>query len=357
MPHINLQDKIGAVHKPNMYKKILCLLLISSLLASCISISGDSEAPETHQANFVTATLAPTKPGFIPPTRTPTPVGTSTPASAITALPDCKDSAVLLRDVTIPDNTQVKAGEIFTKTWELQNSGTCPWVNYTLVFAAGDQMNAPLSAPIPDTAPNEKAQISLPLTAPSSNGTYTGYFTLNDANGKNIDIGIEKTFWVRVVVGTGSVPATSTGNISTPNIPAGGNSNCAYSQNAGYVQEIGSLINQARKNANLKALTVNGQLASAAQAHSVDMGCNNFLGHTGSDGSSILSRINQAGYHGYYVEIIAIGTPQNAMDQWQADAAHWNVVLDPQATSMGVGYAYYSGSDYGGYITVDMGNP
>jgi len=345
------------MHKPNMYKKIFCLLFISSLLASCISISGDSEARDTPQANFVTATLISIKPGFTPATRTPTPVGTSTPASAITALPDCKDGAVLLRDVTIPDNTQVRAGEIFTKTWELQNSGTCSWVNYTLVFAAGERMNAPLSAPIPDTAPNEKAQISLPLTAPMSNGTYTGYFTLNDTNGKNIDIGVEKTFWVSIVVGAGTVPATGTGNISTPNIPAGGNSNCAYSQNAGYVQEISSLINQARKNANLKALTVNGQLTSAAQAHSVDMGCNNFLGHTGSDGSSILSRINQAGYHGYYVEIIAIGTPQNAMDQWQADTTHWNAVLDPQATSIGVGYAYYSGSGYGGYITVDMGNP
>lgn len=337
-----------------MFKKLI--LIITFLLTACISISVDSKLQETPQANFVTATLAPTKQGFVPATRTPAPDTTSTPVIAITAPPNCKNSAVLLRDVTIADNTQVRAGETFTKTWEFQNNGTCPWVNYTLVFAAGDQMNAPLSAPIPVTVSNEKVQISVELTAPASAGTYTGYFTLNDVNGKNIDIGIEKTFWVKIVVGTGTAEATSASSpTKTPYIPAGGNSNCAYTKNAGYVQEIISRINQERTNAKLPALTVNPQLMAAAQGHSADMACNNFLDHTGSDGSSIGSRINQAGYYGYYVEIIAIGTPQNAMSQWLDDELHLNAILDPKATQIGVGYAYYSDSDFGGYFTVNTG--
>lgn len=217
-------------------------------------------------------------------------------------------------------------------------------------------MNAPLSAPIPVTVSNEKVQISVELTAPASAGTYTGYFTLNDVNGKNIDIGIEKTFWVKIVVGTGTAEATSASSpTKTPYIPAGGNSNCAYTKNAGYVQEIISRINQERTNAKLPALTVNPQLMAAAQGHSADMACNNFLDHTGSDGSSIGSRINQAGYYGYYVEIIAIGTPQNAMSQWLDDELHLNAILDPKATQIGVGYAYYSDSDFGGYFTVNTG--
>ncbi len=336
-----------------MYKKIIPILLIATFLASCISVSVDSE--ETAQANFVTATLVPTKQGFVPATLTPAPEATQT--LAVTALANCTDSAVLLRDVTIPDNTQVNPGEKFTKTWEFQNNGKCPWINYTLGFEAGDQMNAPLSAPIQTTLPAEKVNVSVELTAPSSNGVYSGYFTLNDASGGSLPIGIESTFWVKIIVGSITPQSTTQSSVTnTPYIPSGGNSNCAYSQNAGYVQQVIALINQARASVNLHALTVNAQLMSAAQAHSADMACNNFLDHTSSNGSWIGARLSAAGYNTYnYEEIIAIGTPQNAMDQWASDAPHWESVLNPNVTEIGVGYAYYASSDFGGYITVDFG--
>ncbi|HET7144295.1 MAG TPA: NBR1-Ig-like domain-containing protein [Anaerolineales bacterium] len=339
-----------------MYKKLFALFLMFSLLTSCISVSSDVETATPVQADFVTATLAPTRAGFVPATLTPIPENTVMPTLDGTAPASCKDSAILLRDVTFPDNTQMKAGEKFTKTWEFQNNGTCPWVNYTVKFASGDQMNAPLSAPIPDTAPKDKVLVSVELTAPSTNGTYTGNFTLNDASEKAIPIGIEKTFWVKIIVGDGTAQASGAGNsANTPYVPAGGNSNCSYSQNGGYVQEIISLINQARAGVKLPALTINPQLMSAAQTHSADMACNNFLGHTGSDGSWIGDRIRASGYNTYsYAEIIAIGTPQNAIDQWAADAPHWEFVLNPNGTEFGVGYAYYANSDFGGYITVDF---
>ncbi|HAX68816.1 MAG TPA: hypothetical protein DCY14_04355, partial [Anaerolineae bacterium] len=104
---------------------------------------------------------------------------------------------------TIQDGTRVNPGETFTKTWEFINNGTCPWYGYALKFAAGDQMNAPLSAPITDTLPKESVQVSVELTAPTANGSYTGYFTLNNPNGKDVPIGIEKTFWVKITVGSG----------------------------------------------------------------------------------------------------------------------------------------------------------
>jgi uncharacterized protein YkwD len=86
------------------------------------------------------------------------------------------------------------------------------------------------------------------------------------------------------------------------------------------------------------------------------MACNNFLGHTGSNGSWIGDRLSAAGYNTHnYEEIIAAGTPQNAMDQWASDAPHWESVLNSNFTEIGVGYAYYANSDFGGYITVDFG--
>jgi uncharacterized protein YkwD len=346
------------LHK-TMYKKIIIFPLLTVLLSSCISISVDSSSL-TSRPNFVTATLMPTRAGFVPATPTLKPEATLAPTLAITAAANCTDTAVLLRDVTIQDDTQLKPGEKFTKTWEFKNNGTCPWIDYKLTFNAGDQMNAPLSAPIPDTAPKDTVQASVELTAPSSNGTYTGYFTLNDANGRDIPIGIEKNFWVRIVVGSGSAAAVNpvAAVTNTLFVPAGGNNNCAYSANGGLAREVIALINQARAAAQLPALTVNSQLMSAAQTHSADMACNNFLDHTGSDGSWIGDRLRAAGYNSFgYSEIIAIGPPQNAINQWAADPPHWEIVLSPTMTEIGAGYAYYANSDFGAYITVDMAGP
>lgn len=345
-----------------MNKKII--LILTLFLSSCISISVDT-SQLTPRPNFITSTLIPTKPGFVPATLTPVPQITIAPTLAVTAPANCTDSAVLLRDVTVPDNTKMKPGETFTKTWEFKNNGTCPWVGYTISFASGDQMSAPLSAPIPDTAPKGTVQASVELTAPSANGTYTGYFTLNNSSGKDIPIGIEKTFWVKIIVGSGttllSQPTTSVSSsnvTNTPYIPSGGNNNCNYSANGGYASQVIALINQARAAAKLPTLSVNSQLMDAAQMHSADMACNNFLDHTGSDGSWIGDRLSAAGYNTYnYAEIIAVGSVQNAMEQWAADPPHWEIVLNPGMTQIGAGYAYYADSDFGAYITVDFSGP
>lgn len=339
-------------------KKIILILVIAMLLSSCISVEvKDADTPVP--SNFVTATLAPTKAGYVPPTMTLPPAITQTPTFVVTIDPNCLDSAVLVRDVTIPDGTQMKPGEKFTKTWEFINNGDCPWYGYTLKFAAGDQMNAPLSAPIPDTLLKKSVQVSVDLTAPTTNGSFTGYFTLNNPKGKDVPIGIEKTFWVKITVGSGgSVPqVTVSSGSQSPSGSVG--ANCNYSENASYVNQIAALINQERTNAGLSALTVNAQLAAAAQAHSADMACNNFLDHTGSDGSYINDRLARAGYAlgNGFSEIIAIGTPQDAINQWKADGPHWDVVMNKDTTALGVGYAYYANSSYGGYITVDFGSP
>ncbi len=323
-----------------MVKKILLTILISIFLTSCISIARDTR--DISVQNFVTATLIPTKAQFIPVPLTATPESLATPAPAPTVPAKCTNAAILLRDVTIQDDTHVKAGEKFTKTWEFQNTGTCPWVNATIKFSAGDPMSAPLSVPIADTLPSSKVQISVDLTAPTADGRYAGYFTLLNSNGEIIAIGTQKTFWVKFIVGAyAMMPTTLEANVAPPG-------NCIHSQNANYVSEIISLINAARADAGLPALTVNTQLAALAQSHAEDMAFNNFLSHDGSSGSFTDRMVA----YGVFGEILAIGTPQNAMEQWQRDE-HWDFVLGG-GTQIGVGYAYSSCSDYGGYFTVDF---
>src|SRR5512136_458045 len=98
-----------------MVKQITLALLLMLLLSSCIKIS--ESAPVSTPAAFVTSTLPPTKRGLTLPTDTPTvppTSGPSTPEAGSTS--SCKDGAILLADVTYPDNTRLKAGEKFTKT-------------------------------------------------------------------------------------------------------------------------------------------------------------------------------------------------------------------------------------------------
>ncbi len=265
-----------------------------------------------------------------------------------------------MEDVTVPDDTHMDAGQSFTKTWKFKNTGTCPWVGYKLVFALGNQMGAPDSAPVPQTLPGDTVDISVDLVAPAADGNYAAYFTLHTDKDQYVPIGLEKTFWVKIIVGKGSPPtaAPTSGSSSGGGNAGGGTINCKFSENGNYVSQLLSLINSARSAAKLPAVSVNYALTAAARDHSVDMACNNFLGHTGSNGSSIGRRIAAAGYAAsYYEEIIAIGTPEDAMSQWRNSADHWNVVLDPKVTEVGIGYVYYSNSDYGGYFTADFANP
>ncbi len=331
-----------------MTKKILVSILTSILLSACISIKEAPNTPGT-QHDFVTATLAPTKINLVR-TESIIPSETMTPISAVTSPAKCTDGAILLRDVTIQDDTHVNAGEKFTKTWEFQNAGTCPWVGYTVKFSAGDQMDAPLSAAVADTPPSGKVQVSVELTAPTAEGRYAGYFTLLNSNGAIIPIGTQKTFWVRFIVGTyAMIPALP----AVSPMPSG---SCIHSGNADYVSQIASLINAERVKAGLQTMTVDAQIAAFAQSHAEDMAFNNFLSHDGSDGSFFDRMRNFAVTHPGYQslgEILAIGTPQNAMDQWRRDE-HWDFVLGGGAL-IGVGYAYNSCSDYGGYFTVGFG--
>src|SRR5574340_860590 len=184
-------------------KKLSALLLTLSLaLTSCISVASETEVPTPIV--FVTSTLPPTRTLVTRATLTPTGL-VEKPTLAVTAPANCKVVAVLIDDVTIPDGTKVAAGSSFTKTWKFKNTGTCPWQGYSLNFSNGDRMGAPDSAPVQGTAAGEFVNISVNLVAPSQDGSYTGFFELQDQSGEVVPIGLENTFWVKIVVGAGGV--------------------------------------------------------------------------------------------------------------------------------------------------------
>jgi len=342
-----------------MNKKKILTILFGFVLTACASVS-QADSGTSAPPLFVTSTLPPTKQGLTLPTETPvssteTP-NPLTPHPTTSATASCRDNAILVEDVTYPDNTVIPAGEKFTKTWKLQNVGRCTWTGYTIAYSSGDRMDSPNTAPVPETEPGKPVDVSIELVAPASDGNYVGNFELHNADGDVLPIGTERTFWVKIIVGAGG--GTTSGASGTPIVSQVGNNNCIYSVNEGYVQTLINLINQARADVGRAPLTVNAQLTAAAQGHSLDMACNSFLNHSGSDGSWIGDRLLAAGYpNSYYLEILAIGLPQDAMNQWRTDKDHWDAVLNSRVTEIGAAYVYSKFSSYGSYWTVNMGGP
>lgn len=134
-----------------------------------------------------------------PPTLPPPPPTATQPPPPPSATPGCTDVSTFVSDVTIPDNTNKNAGDDFTKTWRLRNSGTCTWTSdYDIVFVSGDAMGADASDNLPgNVSPGSTVDVSMDMTAPSSNGTFKGNWRLRNDDGVLFGV----TFYVQIVVG------------------------------------------------------------------------------------------------------------------------------------------------------------
>jgi len=114
------------------------------------------------------------------------------------------DQAQFISDLTVPDGSTFAPGAAFTKTWRLQNIGSCTWTtSYKIVWAGGDQMGALASVNMPVTvAPNQMVDISVKMTAPATAGNYKGLWKIKNVAGVQFGIGdsANDPFWVNMGV-------------------------------------------------------------------------------------------------------------------------------------------------------------
>ncbi len=159
-------------------------------------------APRIVRGGTVPPTSTPTVTG-VPPTPTPTVTGTP-PTPTSTPIPTACDRATFITDISIPDGTTFTGGTPFTKTWRLQNVGTCTWTtSYALVFFSGDAMSAIPVIYLPaSVAPGQMINLSAAMTAPNASGHYRGYWKLRNASGVKFGIGASGTepFYVDINV-------------------------------------------------------------------------------------------------------------------------------------------------------------
>jgi hypothetical protein len=107
------------------------------------------------------------------------------------------NSAAYFEDVTVHDGTVFSPNESFEKIWTIQNTGFCAWkANYMVKFFEGDSMSGLDTEIGRAVASGRPAKISIALTAPNSEGTYTGYWILADEYGTAFGM----PFYVQIVV-------------------------------------------------------------------------------------------------------------------------------------------------------------
>lgn len=113
-------------------------------------------------------------------------------------------------------------------------------------------------------------------------------------------------------------------------------------------------VNTFRFNQGLEPLKWDDLVAEAATLHAEDMATQNYFSHNGLDGSQPHERYYNIGGTSYraYGENISAGrsTGIDSFDGWVNSEGHRNNMLHTSYTTLGVGAAYDSNSDYGYYF-------
>ncbi len=196
-------NDIGAI---NTLAAQTVIAQLTEMAVSTQTPGNDSQDEQPTSTSVGPVTVAPTS---TPPTPTATatqiPTNTPVPPTATprpTATPVRCNWARFIKDVTIPDNTSMQPGESFTKTWRLENIGSCTWTTgYSLVYYNGEPMDGSTVSMPHAVAPGETVDLSVNLVAPDKAGTYRGNWMLRNKDGRfGIGDNADVAFWVQIKV-------------------------------------------------------------------------------------------------------------------------------------------------------------
>jgi hypothetical protein len=199
------------------------LLILSLLISGCGNNTADAADENTINQIYTAAAMTfEAQEVDIIPTETPMPTSTPTITSTTTQIATSAkaiaqnnpasnntscDASAYVSDVTIPDGTELAPGESFTKTWLIQNTGTCTWsTSYSIKFVSGSAMSGSTTALDETVSPGGQVSISVEMVAPSSTGDYTGYWIMQNAAGTTFG----QSMYVQIVVTNDAATATPT---------------------------------------------------------------------------------------------------------------------------------------------------
>ena len=169
-----------------------------------------SQTPQVTETPTATPSPTPTLTPTMSTTPTQNSVYTLTPTPASTTTDDDNttvcDRVTFVDDISVPDGTEMSPGETFTKTWRLQNTGTCTWTTeYTAQFLNGIEMGGETTPIDPAVEPGTTLDLTIEFVAPQESGVYASEWAIANQNG----ITFAESFYVQIEV-TDNSAATQT---------------------------------------------------------------------------------------------------------------------------------------------------
>ena len=203
---------------------VLAVLLLMLFLVVTFSIGSRTnqaaQTPTVSAGNIQTAAIATfgsglTRTAIAIPTNTLTATLQPTSTESISPTPSCYRLRYI-QDLTIPDHTVMKPGQSFTKSWLVQNNGTCAWQSgFKFSLVGGVTMGTTSISLNPTVAPGGRIPLSVSLTAPTDQtGTLIGTWRMSDQDGNFF--GDALTVVIDIGGGTTTTPTIGVTETATP---------------------------------------------------------------------------------------------------------------------------------------------
>jgi len=213
-----------------MFHTLFKLSLLFSLLMSACG-SKNAEATPTLSVELIqtlaviTFSVGQTQTAMALPSETPTPTATASPTSTSTLAVTSTSgtprpsgavvvpttscySMAFVSDITIPDNTTMKPGQTFTKTWRVRNNGTCAWESgFKFNFIGGEAMGGATLTLDKAVNPGTETELSVTMTAPNTSGSHRSNWRMATGAGANFG---DEVYVIIVISGSASTTSTST---------------------------------------------------------------------------------------------------------------------------------------------------
>ena len=146
--------------KPSLH--VILLIVIGLGLAACSEPSSQPfRAPSNSNVSSVAVSTiaAPTASAVLEIVSTPT--------------PRCTDALEFVTDLTYPDGTIVKPGDVMDKRWQIKNSGSCNWTGaYRLKLVSGLALGGVETQSLYPARGGSEAIVRMVFIAPPEPGVY-----------------------------------------------------------------------------------------------------------------------------------------------------------------------------------------
>jgi hypothetical protein len=169
---------------------VLALLLVVGLLLQEARPRAPEATPDLAQVRTAavqqfSGSLTQTSAARPSPTASRTASAIANATAASTETPTCL-GLHFVRDVTIPDNTGMTPAEVFTKTWQVENNGTCAWQpGFQVIQIGGEAMGGSPFKVAQTVGPGGSIQVSIKMAAPTNiKGTVQGTWKMSDDTGQ-----------------------------------------------------------------------------------------------------------------------------------------------------------------------------